>query len=53
MRKMQACKKPVTVPGKRSSKWHDSDALSVLGVAERQQSEQGSWHAVVKERGRR
>lgn len=30
----------------------DSDVLSVLGVAERQQSEQGSWHAVVKERGR-
>lgn len=53
MRKMQACGEPVTVSGERSSKWHDSDALSVLGAAEWQQGEQGGWRAAVKEGGGR
>lgn len=50
MRKSQTCKKAsVRVSGKRSSKWHDSDALSVLGVTEGHQSEQGSGLQQQKE----
>lgn len=51
MRKSQICKKASDrVSGKRSSKWHDSDALSVLGVMEGQQSEQDSGPQRQKER---
>lgn len=49
-RKSQQCKKASDrVPGERSRQWQDPDALSVLGAAEGQQSELGSWSAVVGE----
>ena len=51
MRKIQTYKKASDrVPRKRSSKWHDSDVLSVLGVLEGQQSERGSGLQRQKER---
>lgn len=42
---------PKRVLGKRSSKWHSSDALCVPGAAEEQQSGQGGWIVVVGEEG--